>query len=202
MGRNFSLKLNLPLNFSGKEKATRNLEPAFNGGTHQWVAKIFEYLLVLKLIVTSFQNYDMRKVFFGLFLLILPGMFVASCSKTGGTDAADDITRDDENDITFPVINFSKPLANQVYTSGDSIIIEGKVTDEKSLYKGKVFLKNETSSQTVTEQFYETHFLKVIDFRVAYKAIVSASTEFSVIVEFEDHGYNKVSQSLKVKVKP
>ena len=65
----------------------------------------------------------------------------------------------DQNDDIFPVITVSKPTANQVYTSGDSIIVEGKVTDDKIVYKGKVQIKNDANNFVVADSYYETHFL-------------------------------------------
>ena len=90
------------------------------------------------------------------------------------------------------------PAARQIY----SIIVEGKVTDNKKLYKGKIFISNSTSGIVVAEQYYETHFLQVMDLRLTYKATVSLATEFTVTVEFEDHGLNKATQTLNVKVNP
>lgn len=129
-----------------------------------------------------------------LFLLI-------ACSKTGG-GTPDDNHQIDDNDVTPPVITVSKPANNQVYVSGDEIIVEGFATDTKSLYKGKVKITNDSNGLTMKEQFYETHFLQRIDFRIAYKATVTATTDYTVLVEFEDHGLNMVNQTLKVKVNP
>ena len=56
---------------------------------------------------------------------------VWSCSKVGSATDADNPNAIDETDNVFPVITVTKPTANQVYKSGDSIIVEGKVTDEK-----------------------------------------------------------------------
>jgi hypothetical protein len=127
-------------------------------------------------------------------------VFIA-CSKTGG-GGADNNHQIDDNDVTPPVITVSKPVNNQVYFSGDSIIVEGFATDTKSLYKGKVKIISDSNGLTMNEQFYETHFLQRIDFRIAYKAVVTATTDYTVLVQFEDHGLNVVNQTLKVKVNP
>jgi hypothetical protein len=86
--------------------------------------------------------------------------------------------------------------------SGDSIIVEGKVTDDKKLYKGKVQIKNDTTNLVMADSFYETHFLPAINFRLAYKATVTAPTDFSILVEFRDHGDNVSTATIKVKVNP
>ena len=116
-----------------------------------------------------------------------------------GEEALDAI---DQNDDVFPTITISKPTANQVYTSGDSIIVEGKVTDDKIVYKGKVQIKNDANNLVLADNYYESHFLQAINFRLAYKAVVTAATDLSILVEFRDHGDNVSSATIKVKVNP
>ena len=142
----------------------------------------------------------MRK-FFYFIVIVATAVSIASCSKVGaeGEDEPDAI---DQSDNIFPVINTAKPFANQVYRSGDSIIVEGTVTDEKKMYKGKVQIKNDANGLMVAEDYYETHFLQAINFRSAYRAIVTATTDFSIVLEFQDHGMNTVSATIKVKVDP
>ena len=141
----------------------------------------------------------MKKLFYCI--IVVAAVWIASCSKVG-TAAEDDPDEIDESDNVLPVINATKPSANQVYRSGDSIIVEGIVTDEKVMYKGKVQIKNDATGLTVAENYYETHFLQAINFRLAYKAIVTVSTEFSVLLEFQDHGMNTAAATIKVKVDP
>ena len=128
-------------------------------------------------------------------------LIVVSCKKVGYAEE-DDPDAIDQNDDIFPVITVSKPGANQVYLSGDSIVVQGKTTDDKIVYKGKVRITNDATSAIVAESSYESHYLTAIDFRLAYKAVVSAPTDFSILVEFQDHGANTASAALKVKVNP
>ena len=106
---------------------------------------------------------------------------MVSCSKVGssGEETIDVI---DDNDNIFPVIAF-KTSSNQVYSSGDSIIVEGIVTDEKKLYKGKVEIKNDVNSLIVAEGYYETHFLAPSIFVLAIKPWSRRTTDFSVHVD-------------------
>ena len=143
----------------------------------------------------------MKKYFYFTAILIFTSVMMISCSKAvseaeGSPDAID------LDDNIFPVITVSKPATNQVYISGDSIIVEGKVTDDKKLYRGKVQIKNDISNLVMAETFYETHFLPAINFRLAYKATVTSSTDFSILVEFRDHGDNVSTATIKVKVNP
>lgn len=143
----------------------------------------------------------MNKCLYFIRMFVLASVVMISCSKVGGPGAE---TPDaiDQNDDVFPTITVSKPTANQVYTSGDSIIVEGKVTDEKTLYKGKVEIKNDVNSLVVANGNYETHYLAVMDYRLAYKAVVTTATDFTIRVEFQDHGTNTSVTTLKVKVTP
>jgi len=124
-----------------------------------------------------------------------------SCSKVG-SEAEGSPDAIDLDDNIFPVITVSKPTVNQEYISGDSIIVEGKTTDDKIVYKGKVQIKNDTNNFVVADGYYESHFLPAINFRVAYKAVVTVSTDFTILVEFRDHGDNVSTATIKVKVNP
>lgn len=139
--------------------------------------------------------------FFYFIVIISVALVITACSKVGAGEE-EDINAIDQNDDVFPVINATKPTINQVYRSGDSIIVEGNVTDDKTLYKGKVQIKNDANSSVVAENYYETHFLTAMNFRLAYQAVVTTSTDFTVLVEFQDHGANTSTTTIKVKVNP
>jgi hypothetical protein len=142
-----------------------------------------------------------KKYFYFTAMLVLTSVILISCTKVGAGEE-ENIDAIDQNDDVFPVITVSKPTANQVYTSGDSIIVEGKVTDDKKMYKGKVEIKNDANNFVMADSYYETHFLQAINYRLAYKAVVTAPTDFSILVEFQDHGANTSTATIKVKVNP
>jgi hypothetical protein len=144
----------------------------------------------------------MKKTIYFIGIIISAAMLILACSKVGSASGDEDITAIDQNDDIFPVITAVRPVANQVYRSGDSIIVEGKVTDDKKMYKGKVQIKNDATGFVVADAYYETHFLSVINFRLAYQAVVASPTDFSILVEFQDHGANTVAATIKVKVNP
>ena len=135
-------------------------------------------------------------------ILILVSVIVISCTKVGGAAQEENPDAIDQNDDVFPVITVSKPTANQVYTSGDSIIVEGKATDDKIVYKGKVQIKNDANTLVLADGYYESHFLQLINYRIAYKAVVTVPTDFTVLIEFQDHGANVSTTTLKVRVNP
>ena len=142
----------------------------------------------------------MKRLFY--VMIVATGLLVVGCSKAGGGSEDEDLNAVDNSDDVFPVIAVSKPTANQVYTSGDSIIVEGKVTDDKKMYKGKVQIKNDVSGFVVADAYYETHILSAINFRVAYRTYATSPTDFSVLLEFQDHGLNTSTAIIKVKVNP
>ena len=100
----------------------------------------------------------MKKYFYLTGMFFLASVIMISCTKVGAGEE-ENLDAIDQNDDVFPVITVSKPTANQVYTSGDSIIVEGKVTDDKIVYKGKVQIKNDTNNFVMADGYYETHFL-------------------------------------------
>jgi len=134
-------------------------------------------------------------------MLVLTSVIMISCTKVGAGEEENSNMIDEEDDV-FPVITVSKPTANQVYLSGDSIIVEGTVTDDKIVYKGKVQIKNDANNLIMSDGYYESHFLQAISYRLAYKAVVTAPTDFSILVEFQDHGANTSTTIIKVKVNP
>ena len=143
----------------------------------------------------------MRKDFLLTLLVVLTSVMIISCSKVGAGQQ-ENLDAIDQNDDVFPVVTVSKPTANQLYASGDSIIVEGKVTDNKIVYKGKVQIKNDANNLVMADSYYESHFLQAINYRLAYKAEVIVPTDFSILVEFQDHGANTSTTTIKVKVNP
>ncbi len=144
----------------------------------------------------------MKRFLYFIVTLFSTGMLLLACSKVGSATDDGDPNEIDQNDGMFPVITILKPSANQLYRSGDSIVVEGKVTDDKKMYKGKVQIKNDANNFVMAEMHYETHFLLEMNYRLAYKAEVTSPTDFSILIEFQDHGTNTSAATLKVKVSP
>jgi len=144
----------------------------------------------------------MKRVFYLAVIIFSVSVIVLSCSKVGSVADNDDPTEIDQNDDVFPVITVSKPTANQIYANGDSIIAEGKVTDDKKMYNGKVQIRNDANNFVMADNYYETHFLSAMNYRLAYKAEVTSPTDFSILIEFQDHGLNTSTVTIKVKVNP
>lgn len=131
------------------------------------------------------------------FFMLLQGiaLFITGCSKSGDTT-------DEVSDNIFPVLVVNKPVNNQVLNNGDTIFVEGMVSDERMMYRGRIKISDDGTGFVVKEEFFETYVLQTINFNVFYKTNVVVMTDYTVLVEFEDHGLNKVYVTLKVKVNP
>ena len=133
-------------------------------------------------------------------LLILSVIIICASCTTGGTPTPD-IHTYDNNDFTTPIVEIYTPSDNQVFASGDTIKVDGKVTDN-SLYRGSVRITDDATGSVIKEQLYEIHGFTSYNFHIEYKTAVSAISNYTVSVQFEDHGANNGSKSAKVKVNP
>ena len=132
-------------------------------------------------------------------------VFLAACSKTGSSSSDDGgggTHIPSPNDTTAPLLDIYTPTANQVFTSGSSINVTGRLTDDLGLYRGTIKITNDANGDILKNQAYEIHGLRLYDFSFSYVASVIATSDYTVTVSFEDHGYNSVTKSVKVKVNP
>ena len=58
------------------------------------------------------------------------------------------------------------------------------------------------SNIVVKEQSYEVHGLASFKFNITHVVSVVAATVYTVIVEFQDHGLNKTTKTVKVRATP
>ena len=143
-----------------------------------------------------------RKLFIPLILLL--GMAVLACSKGGSPTADDNPNPHVENpaDTIAPVITINTPADNQIFSSGQLINMTGRITDDMGLYRGTVKLINDANGLVLKEQVYEIHGLMAYNFSMNHTATVSSTANYTVTISFEDHGYNSVTRSVKIKVNP
>ena len=123
-----------------------------------------------------------------------------ACSKGTAVDDNQHIVND--KDTVAPVLVINTPLADQQFTSGNTISITGRITDESGLYRGSVKLINDANGETLKQQAYEIHGVKDYSFSVSHTAVVTTVSNYTVVVSFEDHGLNNVNRSVKIKVNP
>jgi hypothetical protein len=123
---------------------------------------------------------------------------VTACSKAGGA-AEDELHVTDSSDTTMPVVEINSPFDSQSFISGDTIRVEGKVTDN-GLYRGSIRITNDVNDALIKEQLYEIHGFQLYNFSLAYKTAVTVATNYTVTVQFEDHGLNNSIKTVKVNV--
>ena len=142
----------------------------------------------------------MKKNIYWPFYSVAIVIFFAACSR-GAAPVEEPIHEFLNNDSTYPVIQITTPVENQVFASGAIINVTGKVTDN-SIYQGSVKIINDVNNAVLKEQLYEIHGLELYNFNLAYTATVAMQSNYSVIVTFEDHGWHKSADTVKVKVNP
>jgi hypothetical protein len=135
-----------------------------------------------------------------LFLYCLLFFFCASCGK-GGAVAEEEVHVINTSDDTYPVVEVNTPTDNQVFTSGSTINVTGKVSDN-SLYQGSITVRNDANGSIVKDQYYEIHYIPTYNFSVSCPISVTAATDFTVTVKFEDHGHNQTVKTVKITVSP
>ncbi len=133
-------------------------------------------------------------------------MMVAIAACTKGGDGTEDsgggphvVTT---NDVTAPEISIFTPALNQVFSNRSVINITGRITDDFGLYRGTIRVVNDANAVVLLSQPYEIHGLLLYNFNINHTASVSAATDFTVTVTFEDHGSNTATKSVKVKINP
>jgi len=132
-------------------------------------------------------------------LYCLLAFLCLSCSR-GGT-AAEELHAIDTSDTTYPVVEVTTPTNGQSFRSGAIISVTGNVSDN-SLFQGSIAMRNETDGLVVKDQYYEIHFIPSYNFSMSCPVSVTAATDFTITVQFEDHGFNKTTKTLKIKVTP
>jgi hypothetical protein len=152
----------------------------------------------------------MRFSIFLLMISILSAGLFTNCSKgsghiddgSGGGGGGGGGGGYSVGDTIAPVLEITTPVNNQVYSSGSTINITGRIMDNEGLYRGSIRVTNDANGSLLKEQLYEIHFVLSYTFNVAYAANVSAPSDYTITVFFEDHGYNSVTRSVKVKINP
>jgi len=105
-------------------------------------------------------------------------------------------------DTVYPVVEIYTPVTNQSFSSGSNISITGKITDDLGLYRGTIKVVNDANGEVLKQQQYEIHGFLSYNYTVNYTPQVSAISNYTISVSFEDHGLNSTTQTVKVKVNP
>lgn len=106
------------------------------------------------------------------------------------------------DDVTAPALTINTPVADQVFANGNTINISGSITDDYGLYRGYVKVTNDANGSSVFYQAYEIHGFLSYNFNLNTTAFATMASTLTVTVSFEDHGYNAVTKTVKIKVNP
>ncbi|MGQ0738586.1 MAG: hypothetical protein ACT4OJ_05955 [Bacteroidota bacterium] len=106
------------------------------------------------------------------------------------------------SDTIPPELVITTPADNQVFASGNAVSITGRITDNNGLYRGSIRMINDADGTVIKEQAYEIHGITAYNFNISHTVSVSVTSNYTVTVWFEDHGYNSVTKSVKIKVNP
>ena len=143
-----------------------------------------------------------KSVLFVMVIMMLTGINT-SCSKggaAGGDDGGSHIEA--PSDVTAPVLVINTPTTNQVFTSGSTINVTGKITDDLGLYRGTIKITNDANGEVLKNQAFEIHGILTYDYNISYTPSVTITSNYTVTVSFEDHGSNSTTQTVKIKVNP
>jgi hypothetical protein len=125
-------------------------------------------------------------------VLIITGLAIIAaiepaCSKSHDSGNADPV----------PVLTLTSPVNNQVYANGDSVKIQGTITDN-SLHSLTLTITNgSTSLYSKTISVHDSTHYVIND---GWKSSVTALTDATVSAVVEDHGGHVVTQSVSVKI--
>ena len=132
---------------------------------------------------------------------------IAGCAKGGGgtgdvDGGGNDSHLNNPSDTISPVVEITTPLPDQVFATGSVINVTGKVTDGDGLYRGSIRVTDNVSGAVLKEQLYEIHGILQYNFNVSHTSSVTAVSDYTVTVSFEDHGQNVTTKQVKVKINP
>lgn len=140
-------------------------------------------------------------------MVLIAAALAAGCSKGGSSNGSNPGGDDPHNyyvpnDTIAPVLVVSTPTGGQVFSSGNPINVTGRITDELGLYRGSIRIVNDANGELQKEQLFEIHSVLDYNYSLSFPTYVTVVSNYTVTVWFEDHGLNKVTQTVKVKINP
>jgi hypothetical protein len=105
----------------------------------------------------------------------------------------------DEN--VAPVLTIITPSANQVYKSGDNVVISGSVTDN-SLHELRIDITVTATGASLYNNVISVHDLTSYTINNSWKSSVTTSTAATVKVEVEDHSGNVAEKKVSIVINP
>lgn len=127
-----------------------------------------------------------------LVLLAIASFSLHSCEKHEHDD--------DANDHSVPVLILTSSIAGQTFNSGDTVWINGTLTDN-SLHECYISIKNSKDS-LLFEYTPAVHDLTSYDINTFWKSSATVNTNATIAVTAQDHNNNKATASATVVILP
>lgn len=134
--------------------------------------------------------------------VIVTSTLLVACAKGNATADDGGVHTPTPSDTTAPVITITTPVMSQAFNSGNAINITGNISDDFGLYQGYIRIVNDANGFEMVRQPYVIHGVKSYNLNYTHTPVVSAASDYTITVSFEDHGYNVTTKSVKVKVNP
>lgn len=108
-----------------------------------------------------------------------------------------------EEDTVSPSITIAKPLENQMFKSGDTVVINGTVADH-SLHELHVMIHNSDSADKVYWEYMPTiHDMTTFSFNEKWIVPAVADTcDIKLHVKVHDHSENESEKMVMFKIRP
>ena len=120
-------------------------------------------------------------IFLSLTLIATVACTISSCAKKNAA----------------PVIDIEEPLNNDSTSVGDSLHIEGKITDDESLHEAGIVIIKSTGD-TAFQDYPYVHDLKTYNFH--YHFHLSTAGTYTLRVTAEDHKEKSTTDSRTITV--
>jgi hypothetical protein len=130
-------------------------------------------------------------------LLTIVAFLIFSCSRERGAEVHHP---GGDHDTTFPVVQVNQPVMNQQYRNQDTLKIEGNATDI-GLHAGNIRIIDEANGNVLKQQAFDLHTLNTYNFYLTHVINVTRAN-YTIRVDFEDHGSNHTVKNIPVKVMP
>lgn len=95
-----------------------------------------------------------------------------------------------EQDDTSPVITLSNPTDEQDFAIGDTIFIEGDVTDNEALHELMIMLSKEETGEVVMHLMPVVHEMPSYHIDTFFVPVDTSHIHFNLVIDAWDHDNN------------
>jgi hypothetical protein len=106
-----------------------------------------------------------------------------------------------DDDTSTPVISTTLPADNQVYNSGDAVLIKGSMTDNH-LHEGKISIMNNAGGPDLFSKSISIHGQTSYTINESYTPVVAVVVNATVKLEVKDLAGNYVERKIAIRINP